>query len=193
MLIEEIESFLEVHYKSPTVDFFFKNIEYLSTKSNYSAEVLYINPRNLFFPEVYYISIQEIELFSEARYIIPRNRIIFRRHVILIQEIRIIFQRYIFKPRNWFYFFTKERYIISENLFLFFFYRCLVTGPFLYFSKRYSALHFKQNAMFWYFTFLSFNRSGIHRISTQRTVEFSYFKCAQVHSCHIAHQLFLFK
>lgn len=65
MLIEEIESFLEVHYKSPTVDFFFKNIEYLSTKSNYSAEVLYINPRNLFFPEVYY-------------YINPRNRIIFR-------------------------------------------------------------------------------------------------------------------
>lgn len=65
MLIEEIESFLEVHYKSPTVDFFFKNIEYLSTKSNYSAEVLYINPRNLFFSR-------------GILYINPRNRIIFR-------------------------------------------------------------------------------------------------------------------
>lgn len=91
MLIEEIESFLEVHYKSPTVDFFFKNIEYLSTKSNYSAEVLYINPRNFFFPEVCYISIQEIELFSEARYSNPRNRIIFQRHVILIQETELFF------------------------------------------------------------------------------------------------------
>lgn len=65
MLIEEIESFLEVHYKSPKIDFFFKNIEYLFTKSNYSAEVL--------------ILILEIFFFSRGiLYINPRNRIIFR-------------------------------------------------------------------------------------------------------------------
>lgn len=79
MLIEEIESFLEVHYKSPTVDFFFKNIEYLSTKSNYSAEVLYINPRNLFFFQRY-----TIYQSKKSNY--------FQRHVIVIQETELFFR-----------------------------------------------------------------------------------------------------
>lgn len=78
MLIEEIESFLEVHYKSPTVDFFFKNIEYLSTKSNYSAEVLYINPRNLFF--------QRYTLYQS------KKSNYFQRHVIVIQETELFFR-----------------------------------------------------------------------------------------------------
>lgn len=78
MLIEEIESFLEVHYKSPTVDFFFKNIEYLFTKSNYSAEVLYINPRNLFFQRY------TIYQSKKSNY--------FQRHVIVIQETELFFR-----------------------------------------------------------------------------------------------------
>lgn len=51
MLIEEIESFLEVHYKSKNRFFFSKTLNIYPRNQIISQRynVLYINPRNLFF------------------------------------------------------------------------------------------------------------------------------------------------
>lgn len=78
MLIEEIESFLEVHYKSPTVDFFSKTLNIYS--------------RNQIILQKYFILILEIFFFQRYTIYQSKKSNYFQRHVIVIQETELFFR-----------------------------------------------------------------------------------------------------